>query len=200
MPRMSAIALLLFLVSYVFAVMFTQLFADLYAQGHTDQNYFGRLDASFFSLFQIMTLDQWSPLAYQVMAVSPGAWLGFVVFVIITSFIIVNMIIAVICDAISVLHDDDKAKLHGTYDGDDSSDNADDKSNDRNPGLQKQDVAKQLEQLEGHVHELSRMQQETLTTLHTLARHIQEKRRLKRTCNCIRGKLGQSKKASLVEA
>jgi hypothetical protein len=183
MPRMFAIALLLFLVYYIFAVMFTQLFLNLYTDGYTDKSYFGRLDESFFSLFQIMTLDNWSAIAYQVMAVSPWAWLAFVVFVIVTSFIIVNMIIAVICDAISALHDDDKARLHGTYDGDDSNDsddNDDDKSSGANPGLRNQDVAKQLEQLEGHVHELSRMQQETLVTLHTLARHIQEKRRQKK--------------------
>jgi hypothetical protein len=34
-PRMLAIGVLLFLVSYIFAVMFTQLFKDLYEEGHT---------------------------------------------------------------------------------------------------------------------------------------------------------------------
>lgn len=44
MPRMFAIGLLLMLVSYIFAVMFTQLFKDLYEDGLTDEDYFGRLD------------------------------------------------------------------------------------------------------------------------------------------------------------
>jgi uncharacterized membrane protein YphA (DoxX/SURF4 family) len=47
MPRMVAIGLLLFLVSYIFAVMFTQLFKDLYERGVTDADYFGRLDETF---------------------------------------------------------------------------------------------------------------------------------------------------------
>ena len=65
-PRMMAIFFLLTLVSYIFAVMMTQLFKDLYptdtnstevnADGTLSYiNYFGRLDASIFTLFQLMT-------------------------------------------------------------------------------------------------------------------------------------------------
>ncbi len=59
MPRMFAIALLLALVMYIWAVLMTQLFGTLYVQGDTVTNYFGRLDSSFFTLFQIMTFDNW---------------------------------------------------------------------------------------------------------------------------------------------
>ena len=118
MPRMFAIGLLLLLVSYVFAVMFTQLFQDLYSRGLTTVDYFGRMDDTFFTLFQIMTLDAWAEVAREVMAVYAWAWVPFIVFLIITSFVVVNLIIAVICDAIAALHDDEKAKLHGTYQDD----------------------------------------------------------------------------------
>lgn len=111
---MFAIGLLLFLVSYIFAVLCTQLFSGLYPT-YTDINYWGRLDATFFSLFQIMTLDNWADIARTTMVAYPYAWLPIVVFVIVTGFVVVNLIIAVICDAISALHDDDKAKLHGNY-------------------------------------------------------------------------------------
>ena len=66
MPRMAAIGLLLLLIFYIFAVMFTQLFKDLYHEGKTSDDYFSRLDATFFTLFQIMTLDSWADIAREV--------------------------------------------------------------------------------------------------------------------------------------
>ena len=53
-PRMFAIGLLLMLVSYIFAVMLTELFQDAHEEGITEINYFGTLFASFFTLFQYM--------------------------------------------------------------------------------------------------------------------------------------------------
>jgi hypothetical protein len=84
---MCAIGILLFLVSYIFAVMFTQLFKNLYAEGLTSEDYFSRMDYTFFTLFQIMTLDSWADIAREVMAVYSWAWLPFISFVIITGFI-----------------------------------------------------------------------------------------------------------------
>jgi hypothetical protein len=170
MPRMFAIGLLLFLVSYIFAVMFTQLFKDLYERGLTDEDYFGRMDDTFFTLTQIMTLDNWADIARQVMAVYSWAWLPFVVFVIVTSFVVVNLIIAVICDAISALHDDEKAKLHGTFEEEETTNNES-----THPALQ-QDVREQLGALEDHVEELTRMQEQTLHSLAMLTRQIQLQR------------------------
>jgi Ion transport protein len=91
-PRMFAIWLLLCLVSYIFAVMFTQLFKDLYEQGATgDVDYFGCMDKTFFTLFQIMTLDAWSDISRDGMAVYPWAWLPIIAYVILTGFVVVNI-------------------------------------------------------------------------------------------------------------
>jgi len=169
---MFAIGLLLFLVSYIFAVMFTQLFKDVPVASPTneyDYTYFGRLDQTFFTLFQIMTLDAWANVARDVMAVYAWAWLPFIIFVIITGFVVVNLIIAVICDAISALHDDEKAKLHGTFD------DHTEVSDSAHPGLQ-EDVREQLDVLENHVDELAQMQAKTLATLQLLAHHVREQR------------------------
>ena len=105
-PRMCAIFLLLLLVDYVFAVMFTSLFKNMYADGYLDGDYFGRLDRTAFTMFQLMTLDGWSSIARQVLAVHGWAWLPFVTFVAISSFIVINLMIAVICDAVSALQKD----------------------------------------------------------------------------------------------
>jgi Ion transport protein len=55
-PSVSAIMALLFLVMYIYAVLCTVLFKNYYKRGLTDEDYFGRLDKSMFTLFQMMTL------------------------------------------------------------------------------------------------------------------------------------------------
>ena len=167
MPRILAIGLLLFLVSYIFAVMFTQLFKDLY---HISEDYFGRIDDTFFTLFQIMTLDAWSDIAREVMVVYKWAWLPFVVFVIVTGFVVVNLIIAVICDAISALHDDEKAKLHGTNVPDATTEHdSDDEDH--------MDIREKLTSLEHNVDELAILQEQTLQTMVALSQQLAQTNR-----------------------
>lgn len=113
MPGMASIGMLLALIMYIFCVMVTTLFKDMYDNGQLEYNYFGRLDRSFFTLFQIMTFDAWADVTREVMLTYPWAWFLFIVYIILTAFIIVNLIIAVICDAIAALHDDERAKLRG---------------------------------------------------------------------------------------
>lgn len=57
MTKLFAIAVLMILVFYVFGVMFTQLFQTANADVVTDLDYFSTLHQTFFTLFQLMTLD-----------------------------------------------------------------------------------------------------------------------------------------------
>jgi hypothetical protein len=159
---MAAIGLMLGLIFYIFAVMFTQLFKDLYKNGDTDYNYFGGLDFSLFTLFQMMTLDNWAQIARQVIHVHSWAWFPFISFVIISGFIIVNLIIAVICDAISALHKDDKNKLGGDLDEETDTE-----------GSQQMEIREQLDCLEEQMEELTRIQARTYHTLQYLTRQMQ---------------------------
>ena len=160
MPRMAAIGLMLALIFYIFGVMFTQLFKDI--QG-TSYNYFGSLGWTFFTLFQMMTLDDWASICREVIEVYKWAWLPFILFVIISGFIIVNLIIAVICDAIGALHTDEKAKLLGDYDEDGSNESE----------TESIDVREQLDTLEDQMEDLTRIQARTYHTLQYLTRQIQ---------------------------
>jgi hypothetical protein len=173
MPRMFAIAILLQLVSYIYAVMFTQLFKDLYEEGDTLYDYFGRMDHTLFTLFQIMTLDEWAGITREVMN-APGcgwAWLPIITFVIITSFVVVNLIIAVICDAISALNDDDRKKLTGQYEGEDS--HFDEDSDLFEDDGTEQDLRVRLVALEEHVDLLAKMQEDSLVMLDLMTRRLQ---------------------------
>lgn len=108
-PAMMAIFTLLTLIFYIFAVMFTALFKDMYEEGYTSTNYFGRLDLTLFTLFQILCLDEWSGIAYEVVEVYYWAWFIFVVFVVMSAFVVVNLLIAVICDALQILRTAEEA-------------------------------------------------------------------------------------------
>mmetsp|Transcript_22710 Transcript_22710/g.37579 ORF Transcript_22710/g.37579 Transcript_22710/m.37579 type:complete len:375 (-) Transcript_22710:23-1147(-) len=163
MPRLAAINLLLLLIFYIFAVMFTQLFKNLKEDGHTEEDYFSRLDRTLFTLFQIMTLDAWGDIAREVILVYNWAWLPFVVFVTISGFIVVNLIIAVICDAVSSLHLDVKAKMHGDFDA----------GEEYSEGTLDAPVRDQVECIEEQVDELQRRQEQTMHTLDYLCKHLQ---------------------------
>lgn len=96
LPGMGSIAMLLCLVFYVAAVMATTLFGDAFGA------WFGTVGRSAFSLFQIMTLESWSMgLARPVMEVYPYAWLFFVTFILLSSFTVLNLFIAIIVNAVN---------------------------------------------------------------------------------------------------
>ena len=99
-PGIGAVGALLMLVFYVFAVMATKLF------GAGFEDWFGTVGNSMYSLFQIMTLESWSMgIVRPVMEVYPQAWAFFVIFIMISSFTVLNLFIAIIVDSMQTLHD-----------------------------------------------------------------------------------------------
>ena len=66
----------------------------------------------FFYLYQ--TQDEWAEILYQVLEYYSWAWFPFIVFIVITGFVVVNLMIAVICDAVHVLGKDVKEGLVGS--------------------------------------------------------------------------------------
>ncbi len=98
-PGMGAILALLLLIFYVAAVMATKLFGDSFPQ------WFGTIGGSMYSLFQIMTLESWSQgIVRPVMEVYPQAWLFFVPFILMTTFAVLNLFIAIIVNAMESEH------------------------------------------------------------------------------------------------
>ncbi len=93
-PGLSSIALVLLLIYYVFAVIATKLFGAAFPQ------WFGSIGESLYSLFQIMTLESWSMgIVRPVMEVHPNAWIFFVTFILIATFTMLNLFIAIIVNA-----------------------------------------------------------------------------------------------------
>ncbi len=94
-PGIASVAMVLLLFFYVFAIMATTLFGESFPQ------WFGTLGESMYTLFQIMTLESWSMgIARPVMEAYPYAWIYFVIYILIVTFIMVNLFIGIIVDAI----------------------------------------------------------------------------------------------------
>ena len=102
-PGLGSISSLLLLVFYVGAVMATRMFGEAFPE------WFGSIGASMYSLFQIMTLESWSMgIVRPVMETFDWAWAFFVPFILLTSFAVLNLFIAVIVDAMQTLHTADR--------------------------------------------------------------------------------------------
>ena len=98
LPGIASIAAILTVILYVFAVLATKFFGGAFPE------WFGNLHLSLFSLFQIMTLEGWVDMVEQIMEVFPTAWVFFVLFIVISTFTILNLFIAVMVDALNHIH------------------------------------------------------------------------------------------------
>ena len=105
-PGMASIAGLMSILFYIAAVMSSQLFGEQFPE------WFGSLGSSLYTLFQVMTLESWSMgIARPVMEVYPHAWLFFIPFIFIVTFIMINLIVAVVVDAMNHLSENKEAEV-----------------------------------------------------------------------------------------
>ena len=93
-PGIFSVGSIILLIFYVSSVLATNFF------GNNFDEWFGSVGRSMYSLFQIMTLESWSMgIVRPVMAVYPYSWIFFVIFILITSFAVMNLFIGIIVDA-----------------------------------------------------------------------------------------------------
>jgi voltage-gated sodium channel len=99
-PGILSIAGLMLLLFYVAAVMATGLFGAQFPE------WFGSIGASMYTLFQVMTLESWSMgIARPVMEAYPYAWAFFIPFILIATFTMLNLFIAIIVNTMQTMHD-----------------------------------------------------------------------------------------------
>lgn len=113
-PGIASVGFLLVLILFVSSVMATNMFGTQFPV------LFGDLFTTMFTLFQILTLEGWAEIANEVMVVYPYAWIFFVSFILVATFTLLNLFVAIV---VSVLeHEeideetqklmDDHAALH----------------------------------------------------------------------------------------
>lgn len=94
-PGLSSVGVIMGLIFYVASVVATKLF------GAAFPDWFGSIGKSAYTLFQVMTLESWSMgIVRPVLEKFPLAWLFFIPFILIATFTMLNLFIAVIVNSL----------------------------------------------------------------------------------------------------
>ena len=111
-PSILWTGLLMILIYYIFALIGVNLF------GQAFPDWFGTVGKAMYTLFQVMTLESWSMgISRPVMDVYSAAWLYFVPFVLVSSFIVMNVVVGIVVNSISeVTAEDTKQALEDAGD------------------------------------------------------------------------------------
>jgi hypothetical protein len=152
LPRMYAIAALLLLIFYIFSVLFTELFSDL----EMDRDYFGTLDKSLFTCMELMTLE-WGEICRTVMLTYKWAWAPFLAFIAITGFIVFNLIVAVVCDAVAVT--EKTVRQMDGYEED-------------NTEIKIIEAQERIDLLQSHIHDMLKTQEQVHTMIEQMAEEL----------------------------
>jgi voltage-gated sodium channel len=100
LPGMASIVLLIGLLYYVFAVIAVKLYGTAFPE------LFGTLGRSFFTLFTVMTLEGWvDGVVKPIMEQFPRAWIFFIIFIVVTTFMVLNLFIGVVVNAMQREHE-----------------------------------------------------------------------------------------------
>ena len=99
LPSMANVLVLMSILFYIYAVMGFHLFRE------HDPVHWNTLGLALLTLFRIVTLEDWTDVMYTAMELHPAAWVFFVSFVIVGTFVVINLFIAV------VLNNLEQAKL-----------------------------------------------------------------------------------------
>ena len=102
LPSMNAIFMLLILLMIIFAIMLTNLLGEV----ELSEPYFVTFHDSFFTLFQMLTLD-WIEPAREVNEFVSWAKYIIMFYILISGFVVYNLVIAVLCDTMNVINEDD---------------------------------------------------------------------------------------------
>ncbi len=100
-PGLFGVMAMMLIFFYTSGVIATRFFAESHPE------WFGSLGKSFYTLFQVMTLESWSMgIVRPVMEVHPWAWVFFVTFIIIATFTILNLFLGIIVSTIQELSEE----------------------------------------------------------------------------------------------
>jgi voltage-gated sodium channel len=101
-PSIGWVSAMLLLIFYIFAVIGTNLFGAAFPE------WFGGLGASLYTLFQVMTLESWSMgIARPVIEQFPYAALFFIPFILVATYSMLNLFIAIIVSTMQALHQEE---------------------------------------------------------------------------------------------
>ena len=93
-PSVGHVMVLMAIVVYIYAIMGYHLFSE------HDPEHWGSLGLAVLTLFEIITLEGWIDVMGAVRDVYPLAWLYFISFIVIGTFVVINMLIGIIINSL----------------------------------------------------------------------------------------------------
>lgn len=97
-PRMGYVALLMFIIFYIYGAVGSFLFENI------NKTLWGDVAISMLTLFRVATLEDWTDVMYETMAVYPLSWLYYLSFIFLAAFVFLNMMIGVVLDVMQREH------------------------------------------------------------------------------------------------
>ncbi|HWM56132.1 MAG TPA: ion transporter [Solirubrobacterales bacterium] len=94
LPPIGSMAMLTSLLIYIYGILGWIFFAD------TEPEHWGDIGEAMLSLFIVLTLESWPEIMGAVIDVHPWAWIYFVSYVLIASFLLINMVIAILINSL----------------------------------------------------------------------------------------------------
>ena len=92
-PRMGYVALLMFIIFYIYAAIGSFLFESV------DEKLWGNISLAMLTLFQVATFESWATaVLYPTMEQYPYSWIFFLTFIFLNAFIFLNMMIGIVLD------------------------------------------------------------------------------------------------------
>lgn len=111
-PRMGYIALLMFVIFYIYAAVGSMFFHQI------NTVLWGDVSISMLTLFRVATFEDWTDIMYETMAVHPLSWIYYLSFIFLTAFVFLNMMVGTVLEVMSQEHENYRAEQHGeTGDG-----------------------------------------------------------------------------------
>ncbi len=98
-PRIGYVALLMFIIFYVYAAFGSFFFEQI------NPVLWGDITIAMLTLFRVATFEDWTDVMYETMEMYPLSWMFYLSFIVLTAFVFLNMMIGVVIDVMQKEHE-----------------------------------------------------------------------------------------------
>lgn len=103
-PRMGYIALLMFIIFYIYGAIGSLFFSGI------DETLWGDVSVAMLTLFRIATFEDWTDVMYATMEMHPLSWVYYLSFIFLTAFVFLNMMVGTILDVMTEEHNREESE------------------------------------------------------------------------------------------
>lgn len=106
LPQLGYVALLMFIIVYIYAAVGTTFFATV------NPVLWGDIAISMLTLFRVMTFEDWTDVMYETMEVYPFSWAYYLSFIFLNAFAFLNMLIGIVVKVMEQESAEERAREH----------------------------------------------------------------------------------------